>query len=102
MALDGPDRDSGSERDSQGDRLPPRFTSKLRLWSAFEFRDYRFLWLSSISSLFTMEMRLLSTSVWLYQETGSGVQLGVLGLIHLIVQFPSILYGGVLADRLDR
>ena len=102
MALDGPDRHSGSERDSQGDRLPPRFTSKLRLWSAFEFRDYRFLWLSSISSLFTMEMRLLATSVWLYQETGSGVQLGVLGLIHLIVQFPSILYGGVLADRLDR
>lgn len=49
-----------------------------------------------------MEMRILTTSVWLYEETGSGVQLGILGLIQLFVQFPTILYGGVLADRLDR
>lgn len=82
--------------------MPSQATPRLRPWSAFEFRDYRVLWLSSISSLFTMEMRLLATSVWLYQETGSGVQLGLLGLIQLIVQFPAILYGGVLADRLDR
>ena len=47
-------------------------------------------------------MRLLATSVWLYQETGSGVQLGLLGLIQLVVQFPAILYGGTLADRVDR
>jgi predicted MFS family arabinose efflux permease len=52
--------------------------------------------------MFTMQMRLLTTGVWLYQETGSGVQLGILGLIQLVVQFPAILYGGVLADRLDR
>ena len=49
-----------------------------------------------------MQMRLLVTSVWLYQETGSGVQLGLLGLILLVVQFPAILYGGTLADKLDR
>ena len=49
-----------------------------------------------------MQMRLLITSVWLYQETGSGVQLGLLGLIQLIVQFPAILYGGSLADRVSR
>ncbi|MDP6455501.1 MAG: MFS transporter [SAR202 cluster bacterium] len=95
MALEGPERESGPESSSQT-------PSTLRLWSAFEFRDYRFLWLSGISSLFTMEMRLLATTVWLYQETGSGAQLGALGIIQLIVQFPAILYGGALADRLDR
>lgn len=71
-------------------------------WSAFEFRDYRLLWLAGVAATFTMQMRLLVTSVWLYEETGSGVQLGLLGLILLVVQFPAILYGGTLADKLDR
>jgi len=83
--------------EGQDQRRPP-----LRPWSAFEFRDYRILWLAGVTAIFTMQMRLLVTSVWLYQETGSGVQLGLLGLILLVVQFPAILYGGTLADKLDR
>ena len=75
---------------------------RLRPWSAFAYRDYRILWFSSIASLFTMQMRLLITSLWLYQETVSGIQLGLLGLIQLVVQFHAILYGGSLADRVDR
>ena len=71
-------------------------------WSALAFPDYRRLWLSGVAQMVTMQMRMLVTGVWLYQETGSGVQLGFLGVIQLMMQLPSILYGGALADQLDR
>jgi ENTS family enterobactin (siderophore) exporter len=60
------------------------------------------LWFSSVASLITMQMRLLVAGVWLYEETGSGVQLGLLGVVQLAVQLPGILFGGALADQLDR
>ena len=71
-------------------------------WSAFAFADYRILWIASIGGLMTMQMRMLATGVWLYEETGSGLQLGALGLVQLAVQLPAILFGGALADQLDR
>ena len=74
----------------------------LRPWSAFAFRDYRILWVSSVCGLMTMQMRMLATGVWLYDVTGSGLQLGLLGVVQLAVQLPAILYGGALADRWDR
>ena len=49
-----------------------------------------------------MQMRMLATGVWLYEVTGSGLQLGLLGVVQLAVQLPAILYGGALADRWDR
>ncbi|MCE2457610.1 MAG: MFS transporter [Dehalococcoidia bacterium] len=74
----------------------------IRPWSAFAFRDYRILWISSVCGLMTMQMRMLATGVWLYDVTGSGLQLGLLGVVQLAVQLPAILYGGALADRWDR
>ncbi|MCH7801262.1 MAG: MFS transporter, partial [Chloroflexi bacterium] len=75
---------------------------QLRPWSAFDFRDYRVLWLSSVASLVTMQLRLLVAGVWLYEQTGSGLQLGLLGIVQLAVQLPGILFGGAMADQLDR
>tara|TARA_B100000519_G_scaffold71236_1_gene61352 strand:- start:2381 stop:3547 length:1167 start_codon:yes stop_codon:yes gene_type:complete len=49
-----------------------------------------------------MQTRILTFGVWLYQETGSGLQLGLLGLVQLAVQMPSNLFGGAFADQLDR
>lgn len=49
-----------------------------------------------------MQMRMLATGVWLYDVTGSGLQLGLLGVVQLAVQLPAILFGGALADRWDR
>ena len=50
----------------------------------------------------TMQMRMLVTGVWLYDVTGSGLQLGLLGIVQLGVQLPAILFGGALADQWDR
>jgi MFS family permease len=86
---------------SQGEAVS-REAPRVRPWAAFAFRDFRMLWLSGVAAMVTMQMRTLSTGVWLYEETGSGLQLGLLGLIQFAVSLPAILYGGTLADQLDR
>lgn len=85
-----------------GDEAPPGRARNLRPWSALAFADYRTLWLSGVAQMVTMQMRMLVTGVWLYEETGSGVQLGLLGGVQLLMQLPSILFGGALADQIDR
>ena len=95
-------RGSGPKPDGGDARAPSSVEPRLRPWSAFAFADYRILWLSSIAGLVTMQMRLLATGVWLYDVTGSGLQLGLLGVVQLAVQLPAILFGGALADQWDR
>ena len=60
------------------------------------------LWVSGLSASVTMQIRLLGFGVWLYEETGSGIQLGLLGLVQLAVQMPATLFGGAFADQFDR
>ena len=48
-----------------------------------------------------MTLRLLSTSQWIYDETGSAAQLGILGAVQLL-QMPVVIYGGALADVMNR
>jgi MFS family permease len=74
----------------------------VRPWAAFEFRDYCLLWLASLGSFATRQLRILVTGVWLFEETGSAEQVGLLGGVQLLMQLPSLLYGGTLADRVDR
>lgn len=78
---------------------PPR---KRSAWSSLAYPQYRLLWLATIAAIVTSELRLVATGVWLYEETGSAFELGILGGIQLIVQIPALLFGGTLADRLDR
>jgi MFS family permease len=67
----------------------------------FAFTDYTWLWLSGLTMSVTMQLRLLGSGQWLYDETGSAATLGYLGVIQLI-QLPVALFGGVLADAMDR
>ena len=97
MALDRLGRGRG-----EADQPSPIPERPLRPWSAFAFRDYQILWISSVCGLMTMQMRMLATGVWLYDATGSGIQLGLLGVVQLAVQLPAILFGGALADKWDR
>jgi MFS family permease len=71
-------------------------------WAAFGFRDYRLLWLAALGSFSTRQLRILVAAVWLFEETGSAEQVGLLGAVQLVVQLPALLYGGTLADRVDR
>jgi len=97
-----PSKKLPQERESEPQPPAIDVVAGLKPWSALAYRDYRMLWLSGVAQMITMQMRLLVTGVWLYDETGSGVQLGLLGLVQLAVQLPAVLYGGALADQIDR
>ncbi|HEX7037576.1 MAG TPA: MFS transporter [Pseudomonadales bacterium] len=77
----------------------PRAT---RPWDAFRHRDYRVLWVVLITATTVVWLRILSTSQWLFEETGSAVLVGLIGVVQLVVQIPALLWGGVLADHIDR
>ena len=71
-------------------------------WAAFHFRDYRILWTSSVTAMLTMNLRIIATGIWLYEETGAGSTLAWLGLVEFVMRIPANLYGGALADEVDR
>ena len=60
------------------------------------------LWISGISSSVTMQMRNIGFGVWLYETTGSGLSLGLLGVFQLASQMPATLFCGAFADSMDR
>jgi len=73
-----------------------------RAWSPFRLDGFRYLWGAALSWVMTRELRILVTSVWLFEETGSASQLALIGAVQLVVQIPALLWGGTLADRVDR
>ena len=77
-------------------------TDQTRPWHAFIYRDYRLLWFGLITSAMVLWMRILGTAQWLLDETGSAALVGFIGVVQLVVQIPALLWGGTLADRIDR
>lgn len=77
-------------------------TGKPKPWGAFLYRDYRVLWATMISASIVVWMRILGTAQWLLDETGSAVLVGMIGVVQLFVQIPALLWGGTLADRVNR
>lgn len=73
-----------------------------RPWGAFHYRGYRVLWAAAFAGTVVMWLRILSTAQWLLDETGSAAWVGLIGVVQLFVQIPALLWGGTLADRLDR
>ncbi len=89
-----PSTDEGTDADAQAHRLPA--------WAPFLLPDFRLYWVGSLAAVFTNQLVVLITGVWLFQATGSATQLGAIGLVQLLVQIPAILWGGTLADEIDR
>ncbi|MBI4220242.1 MAG: MFS transporter [Chloroflexi bacterium] len=78
---------------------PP--SASLRPWAPFAHRDFTWLWLGGVSATVTMLLRTLISAQWLYDETGSAAQLGIMSAIQF-AQMPVVIYGGALADNFDR
>src|SRR3990172_869383 len=72
-----------------------------KLWSVFTHRDFTFLWAGGVAMSVSGVLRTLVSTQWLYDTTGSAAQLGLLGLVQFL-QMPVVLYGGALADAIDR
>ncbi|MGB7948288.1 MAG: MFS transporter, partial [Candidatus Binatia bacterium] len=73
-----------------------------RVLSPLRHRDFRLFWtgllLSSIGSQFTT----VAIAWQIYELTNSSLQIGLIGLARAIPQIGIILFGGLLADAVNR
>lgn len=72
------------------------------LFSPLRHRDYRLFWtgmlLSSVGSQFTT----VAMAWQIYELTDSPLQLGLMGLARGVPQIAMLLFGGLLADAVNR
>ncbi|HSG91795.1 MAG TPA: MFS transporter [Pseudomonadales bacterium] len=76
--------------------------TEARPWDIFRLADYRLLWCILLASGLGLWLRILGTAQWLLNDTGSAMMVGLIGVVQLVVQIPALLWGGTLADRIDR
>ncbi|MEW6670312.1 MAG: MFS transporter [Thermodesulfobacteriota bacterium] len=79
-----------------------RWIRKVTTFKSLAVRDYRFLWMSQLTTAMGQFMDLTSRSWLIYQLTGSPLQLG---LVNTARGLPMLLFGvvaGVAADRYGR
>jgi MFS family permease len=82
--------------------MKPPSSSKLKLLSPLRHRDFRIFWtgllLSSIGSQFTQ----VAMAWQIYELTNSPLQIGMIGLVRAVPQMIILLFGGLLADAMNR
>jgi MFS family permease len=86
--------DDDSVHDDQHASLPP--------WASLRYRDYRFLFTLALFAVSAQQMRLAQNLYQVYEISGSAFLLGMTGLAQGVPIFALGLFGGTLADFLDR
>jgi predicted MFS family arabinose efflux permease len=71
-------------------------------WASLGYRDYRLLFFVSLFATTAQQMRLTQNLYQVYELSGSAFQLGLTGLAQGIPLFALGLFGGTLADFVDR
>ncbi len=71
-------------------------------WASLRYRDYSLLFLMSMFVTTAQQMRQMQNLYQVYELSGSAVQLGLTGLAQGVPIFAFGLFGGTLADFLDR
>ncbi|MCX7623345.1 MAG: MFS transporter [Thermomicrobium sp.] len=70
--------------------------------AALRFRDFRLLWVGQFVSMLGSQMQTVALSWLVYDLTGSPAQLGGIALARAIPTIVLSLFGGTLADQVDR
>ena len=69
---------------------------------AFQYRDFRLLWLGQLISGAGTQMQFVAVNYHIYELTGSPIALGLIGLFRVIPIVLFSLLGGVVVDAVDR
>jgi MFS family permease len=80
-------------QEEAGPRLP---------FAALRHRDFRVFWVGIVLSGFGSNFTQIAMSWQIYEMTGSPLQLGLLGLVRAVPSMVLLLFGGLLADAVDR
>ena len=73
-----------------------------RVFSSFRNPSYRLYYYSLVGHWAPMQMQMVTRTLLIYRITGSGSLLGLMALAGAIPMLVLSLYGGALADRLDK
>ena len=74
----------------------------MKLPPALAYRDYRLFWGGTFLSAAGSQFTIVAMAWQMYELTGSPLQVGLLGLGRAIPQILLSLFGGLLADAIDR
>jgi MFS family permease len=77
-------------------------SAPLRPWASLRHRDYSFLFMLALFATTAQQMRLAQNLYQVYEISGSAFLLGMTGLAQGVPIFALGLFGGTLADFLDR
>lgn len=75
---------------------------RIPAFSALRYRDFRILWIGLLFSSTTMMFQFFAQSWLILDLTNSPLQMGILGLIRGAAMLLFGLWGGALADRMER
>ncbi len=73
-----------------------------RMFSALQYRDFRYLWVSQVSAGFSQQAEILARSWLILEIGGSATAIGLVHVTRTIGQFAITPIAGILADRIDR
>src|SRR5436190_2810524 len=71
-------------------------------FAALRHRDFRLFWIGLVLSGFGTNFTQIAMTWQMYEMTGSPLQLGLLGLVRAVPSMVLLLFGGLLADAIDR
>jgi MFS family permease len=71
-------------------------------FTVLAFRDFRLIWAGQFVAMLGMQIQTVALGWIVYDITGSPAQLGLVGLFRALPLIFFSLYGGTLADQLDR
>jgi predicted MFS family arabinose efflux permease len=74
----------------------------LRPWASLRYRDYSFLFLLGLFATIAQQMRQAQNFYQVYELSGSAFMLGLTGVAQGVPIFALGIFGGTLADFLDR
>ncbi|MBM2832417.1 MAG: major facilitator superfamily 1 [Dehalococcoidia bacterium] len=81
---------------------PKALVGKVPLFRSLRYPNYRLYWLGMLATTFGNQIRLVAMLWLVYQLTGSPRDLGLVGGADGVATIVFTLFGGVLADRVDR
>jgi MFS family permease len=82
--------------------VPSKTARRMATFSSLANRDFRYLWLGMMAMMGGVQMEMVAIGYLVYDITGSPFLLGAVEAGFAIPTLALALFGGALADRLDR
>ena len=92
--------DATQAQRSVGESAPP--VGWRAPFASLAYKDFRFLWFGMLALAAGVEMELVAIGYLVYDLTGSALRLGIVEAAFAVPTLLFALFGGVLADRMDK